>query len=52
MANRARSEAVSEPEIHCAICGKPCTLVVSEERHGWYCQACDAFTETDVEVED
>jgi hypothetical protein len=35
--------------IHCAICGKDC---VWKQQRGWYCEACDAFTETDVEVEE
>lgn len=38
---------------HCAICGKPCKLVPTADNFGgWYCKPCDAYTETDVEVED
>jgi hypothetical protein len=45
---------MSEPNrINCAICGRACKFV---ERPGfvtgWWCEPCDAFTETDVEVED
>lgn len=47
---------MSEVE-HCAVCGKPCKYVDDNPaefppRGGWYCKPCDAFTETDVEVED
>jgi hypothetical protein len=37
--------------IVCAVCGQPC-IFVSAIFGGWYCAPCDAFTETDVEVED
>lgn len=44
----------------CAVCGKPCQWVAAREADresanpigGWHCKPCDAFTETDVEVED
>lgn len=41
--------------INCAICGKPCKLAPTTPQApgpNWYCARCDAFTETDVEVED
>jgi hypothetical protein len=41
--------------INCAICGKSCDWIDDQEADGsggWYCKPCDAFTETDVEVED
>lgn len=43
--------------VACAICGQPCKLVDSDPDGsgalgGWYCEPCDVFSETDVEVED
>lgn len=44
--------------IRCAICGKPCTWIAAVPIPGvgtfggWYCKPCDAYTETDVELED
>jgi hypothetical protein len=41
--------------ISCAICGRACKLAPStalRPGENWYCERCDAFTETDVEVED
>lgn len=35
-------------KIKCAICGRDCI----KNKYGWYCMACDEYTETDVEVED
>jgi ribosomal protein S27AE len=47
---------MTEPyRISCAICGKACKWVeAAQVAHagGWYCARCDAFTETDIEVED
>jgi hypothetical protein len=45
---------------HCAVCGQSCIFVSASgdpdeapsKFGGWYCSPCDAFTETDVEVED
>lgn len=34
--------------IDCAVCGRRCR----KRSKGWYCAPCDAYTETDVEVED
>lgn len=36
------------PTIDCAVCGRPCC----ERKAGWYCKTCDAYSETDVEIED
>lgn len=46
-------------ECGCAICGRGCVWRVADPEAeapskfgGWYCGPCDAFTETDVELED
>jgi hypothetical protein len=46
-----------QPMIACAVCLKPCKWVDDDPSAfpacgGWYCKPCDAFTETDVEIED
>jgi len=50
---------MSEHIIQCAVCGRPCKWVAADPDEeapskfgGCYCEPCDTFTETDVEVED
>lgn len=45
--------------LDCAICGRECRWTPAdpdgyapEKFGGWYCEPCDAYTESDVEVED
>jgi hypothetical protein len=46
-------------QISCAVCGGPCKLVYADPDNdapgkfgGWYCDSCDCFVETDIELED
>ncbi len=46
-------------KVKCAVCGKTCKWVSADpdadapsKFGGWYCEPCDAYTETDVELED
>lgn len=46
---------MADDVLHCAICGGDCRWIDDSEATldgGWYCDACDAFSEHEVELED